>query len=123
MVPEGTHCVQAYRLLPLLITAMKYTYSAGYSMAFLTRRAMKRVLCTILMCALGPAQASAQNHTSQQLLELEEEQRNAAFSHMLWDSERKCDQVIRTLFNGTVLGVDDWRCFAATDVLIPLASL
>jgi hypothetical protein len=69
---------------------------------------MKRVLFTMLLCALGPAQVSAQNDTSQQLLELDEEQRNAAFAHMLWDSERKCDQVIRTLFNGTVLGVDNW---------------
>lgn len=72
-------------------------------------RAMKRLLFTALFCALGPAQASAQNDTSQQLLELEEDQRNAAFTHMLWDSERKCDQVIRTLFTGTVLGVDDWE--------------
>jgi hypothetical protein len=70
---------------------------------------MKRVLRAMLMCALGPVQASAQNDTSQQLLELKEEQRNAAFTHMLWDSERKCDQVIRTLFNGSVLGVDDWE--------------
>jgi hypothetical protein len=29
--------------------------------------------------------------------------------HMLWYNERKCDQVIRTLFNGTVLGVDNWE--------------
>ena len=63
----------------------------------------------MLLCALGLAQASAQNDTSQQLLELDEGRRNAAFTHMLWDSERKCDQVIRTLFNGTVLGVDDWE--------------
>ena len=70
---------------------------------------MKRVMFAMLLCALGPAQASAQNDTSQQLLELDEEQRNAAFAHMLWDSERKCDQVIRTLFNGTVLGVDNWE--------------
>ena len=105
-MPESTHGAQAYRVPPLLITAMKHAYSAGYSP---TRRAMKRVLFTILLCALGPAQASAQNVTSQQLLELDQAQRNAAFAHMLWDSERKCDQVIRTLFNGTVLGVDDWE--------------
>jgi hypothetical protein len=33
----------------------------------------------------------------------------SAFTHMLWDSNRKCDQVIRTAFNGTLLGVDDWE--------------
>jgi hypothetical protein len=80
-----------------------------YSTASQNETPMKRVLFTMLLCALGPAQASAQNDTSQQLLELDEEQRNAAFAHMLWDSERKCDQVIRTLFNGTVLGVDNWE--------------
>src|ERR1700716_3901965 len=74
------------------------------------RRAMKWVLFTMLLCAvLGPAQASAQNGISQQLLELDEDQRNAALTHMLWDIKRKCDHVIRTLFNGTVLGVDDWE--------------
>ena len=71
---------------------------------------MKWVLFTMLLCAvLGPAQASAQNGISQQLLELDEDQRNAALTHMLWDIKRKCDHVIRTLFNGTVLGVDDWE--------------
>jgi hypothetical protein len=80
-----------------------------YSTASKPRSAMKRVLFTMFLCALGPAQASAQNDTSQQLLEFDEEQRNAAFTHMLREDERKCDQVIRTLFNGTVLGVDDWE--------------
>jgi hypothetical protein len=73
-----------------------------------TRRAMTWVLFTMLLCAVGPTQASAQK-ISQQLLELDEDQRNAAFTRMLWDTERKCDHVIRTLFNGTVLGVDDWE--------------
>jgi hypothetical protein len=74
-----------------------------------TRRAMKWVLFTMLLCAVGPTQASAQNEISQQLLELDQDQRNAAFTHMLWDSNRKCDQVIRTAFSGTLLGVDDWE--------------
>ena len=70
---------------------------------------MKWVLFTMLLCAVGPTQASAQNEISQQLLELDQDQRNAAFTRMLWDTKRKCDHVIRTLFNGTVLGVDDWE--------------
>jgi hypothetical protein len=89
--------------------AVEHTYTLTTARPPKTRPPMKRVLFTMLLCALGPAQASAQNDTSQQLLELDEEQRNAAFAHMLWDSERKCDQVIRTLFNGTVLGVDNWE--------------
>jgi hypothetical protein len=89
--------------------AVEHTYTLTTARPPKTRRPMKRVLFTMLLCALGPAQASAQNDTSQQLMELDEEQRNAAFAHMLWDSERKCDQVIRMLFNGTVLGVDNWE--------------
>jgi len=70
---------------------------------------MRRLLFTTLLCALGTVQASAQNQVSQQLSELDEDERNAAFTLMLRDSNRKCDQVIRTLFNGTVLGVDEWE--------------
>jgi hypothetical protein len=66
---------------------------------------MTRLLFTTLLCALGTVQASAQNQVSQQLSELDEDERNAAFTLMLRDSNRKCNQVIRTLFNGTVLGV------------------
>ena len=70
---------------------------------------MTRLLFTTLLCALGTVQASAQNQVSQQLSELDEDERNAAFTLMLRDSNRKCDQVIRTLFNGTVFGVDEWE--------------
>ncbi len=72
------------------------------------KRAMMRLLSTTLLCALGAAQASAQTAVSQQLLELDDGERNAAFTLMLRDS-RKCDQVVRTLFKGTVLGVDEWE--------------
>jgi hypothetical protein len=51
----------------------------------------------------------AQSEVSQHLLELDDDERNAVFTLMLRDSNRKCDQVTRTLYNGTVLGVDDWE--------------
>ena len=70
---------------------------------------MTRLMFTALLCALGAAQASSQNVVSQQFLELDDDLRNAAFTLMLRDSNRKCNQVIRTLFNGTVLGVDEWE--------------
>ncbi len=70
---------------------------------------MTRLLFATLLCAVGTAQASAQNGVSQQLLELGDYGRNGAFTLMLRDINRKCDQVIRTLFNGTVLGVDEWE--------------
>ena len=70
---------------------------------------MTRLMFTALLCALGTAQASSQNVVSQQFLELDDDLRNAAFTLMLRDSNRKCNQVIRTLFNGTVLGVDEWE--------------
>jgi hypothetical protein len=93
----------------LYMIAMAQTSTWTTAWLSQTKRAMKRVLFATLLCCLGPTQASAQNEISQQLLELDEDQRNAAFTHMLWDSNRKCDQVIRTAFNGTLLGVDDWE--------------
>ena len=70
---------------------------------------MTRLLFTMLVYALGTAQVSAQNEVSQRLLELDEDERNAAFTFMLKDSNRNCDHVIRTLFKGTVLGMDEWE--------------
>jgi hypothetical protein len=66
---------------------------------------MTRLLFTTPLCALGTVHAFAQSEVSQRLLELYEDERNAAFTLMLRGSNRKCDQVTRTLFNGTVLGV------------------
>jgi hypothetical protein len=70
---------------------------------------MTRLLFTTVLCALCTAHASAQNEVSQKLLELSEDKRNTAFTLVLRESNRKCDQVIRTLFKGTFLGVDDWE--------------
>jgi hypothetical protein len=70
---------------------------------------MSRLLFATVFWALGIAQALAQSEMTQRLLELEDDERNAAFTLILRDSSRKCDQVIRTLFNGTVLGVDEWE--------------
>jgi hypothetical protein len=59
--------------------------------------------------ALASSQATAQNGTSQILLALSEEERNAAFTRLLQESNEKCDRVLRTLFNGTALGLDSWE--------------
>src|SRR6476646_5379290 len=70
---------------------------------------MTRLAFATLLCALGTTQASAQTVVSQGLLELDDDERNASFTLMLRDSDRRCDQVIRTLFTGSVLGVDEWE--------------
>jgi hypothetical protein len=70
---------------------------------------MMRLLFSVLLCAIGAAQASAQNVASQVLLVLTADERNAAFTRLLQTSNEKCDQVIRTLFKGTALGIDDWE--------------
>jgi hypothetical protein len=70
---------------------------------------MTRLLVATLLCALGTTQASAQTVVSQGLLELDDDERNASFTLMLRDSDWRCDQVIRTLFTGSVLGVDEWE--------------
>ena len=70
---------------------------------------MTRLLLATLLCALGTTQASAQNVVSQGLLDLDDDERNASFTLILKESDRRCDQVIRTLFTGTLLGVDEWE--------------
>jgi hypothetical protein len=68
-----------------------------------------RLLSIILSCVLASSQAPAQNDASQGLLALSEDDRNAAFTYLLQSSSEKCDRVIRTLFNGTALGLDNWE--------------
>ena len=70
---------------------------------------MIRLLFVILLCILASSQASAQNDASQMLLALSEDERNAAFTHLLRERNERCDRVIRTLFSGTALGLDDWE--------------
>ena len=83
---------------------------------------MTRLLLATLPCALGITQASAQTVVSQGLLELDYNERNASFT-LLLDSDRRCDQVIRTLFTGTVLGVDEWKALCKDRTPTRLASL
>jgi hypothetical protein len=62
---------------------------------------MIRMLVTVLLLyALATAPGP---------LALSEDQRNAAFTRLLQASDRNCDQVIRTLFVGDGLGLDDWE--------------
>ena len=70
---------------------------------------MIRLLFTMLLSGLASLQASAQNDASQILLALSEDERNAAFMHLLRNSNEKCDRVIRTLFSGTAVGLDNWE--------------
>jgi hypothetical protein len=70
---------------------------------------MIRLLFVIPLCAFASSQATAQNKASQILLALSEDERNAAVTRLLRGSNEKCDQVIRTLFNGTELGLDEWE--------------
>ena len=70
---------------------------------------MMRLLFVILSCALASSQVTAQNKASEMLLGLGEDERNAALTRLLHKSNEECDRVIRTLFNGTTLGPDDWE--------------
>jgi hypothetical protein len=67
------------------------------------------LLFTTLQCALGTTQTFAQNERSQQILELDEDERNIVFTLLLRSNNQKCDQVIRTLFKAAFLGVDEWE--------------
>ena len=70
---------------------------------------MTRLLFVILLCVLASSRAPAQNDASQGLLALSEHDRNAVLTYLLQSSSEKCDRVIRTLFNGTALGLDNWE--------------
>jgi len=65
------------------------------------------LLATALLCAT--AQAFAQHERSQQLLEMEEADRNTFFTMVLRASNRQCDRVIRTMFSDAFLGFDEWE--------------
>lgn len=80
----------------------------AYTLAH-ARSPVTRLLVRLLLCAIGAGQASAQNVASQVLLVLTADERNAAFTRLLQTSNEKCDQVIRTLFKGNALGIDDWE--------------
>ena len=71
---------------------------------------MRRLLlATTLLCAFNTAQAFAQHEVSQQLLELDEADRNTFFTLLLRGSNKQCDQVIRTIFDAAFLDIDEWE--------------
>ena len=68
-----------------------------------------RRLVVGLFLILCTAPALAQNVVSQHLFSVGEEGRNATFMHLLQEYGEKCDVVIRTLFNGSIIDVDNWE--------------
>jgi hypothetical protein len=70
---------------------------------------MSRLLFATVLWAFGIAQAAAQSAASQRLLEIDDDERNTAFTLILKGSNRTCDQVVRTLFKGTAVGLDEWE--------------
>jgi hypothetical protein len=86
------------------------TYSPDCGIAFRrTTAAARLILLAMLLCALGTTQTSAQNEISQQILEMDEDDRNIMFTLLLRGNNQKCDQVIRTLFKGAFLVMDEWE--------------
>ena len=85
---------------------------------------MRRLLLvTSVLCAIDTTQAFAQHEVSQQLLELEEADRNTFFTMQLRGSNKRCDQVIRTLFNAGYLDVDEWEALCRDTIRTRLMSL
>ena len=89
---------------------LQRTYSPNCGIAFRRTTAVVRlILLAMLLCALGTTQTSAQNEISQQILEMDEDDRNIMFTLLLRGNNQKCDQVIRTLFKGDFLIMDEWQ--------------
>jgi len=70
---------------------------------------MTRLMVTILLCAVASSPATAQNKFSKTLLELSEDQLNEVFTRMVQDNHAKCDRVVRVLFDGSTVELDDWE--------------
>jgi hypothetical protein len=70
---------------------------------------MTRLMVTILLCAMVSSPATAQNKFSKTLLELSEDQLNEVFTRMVQDNHAKCDRVVRVLFDGSTVELDDWE--------------
>ena len=95
-LPEKSRCVLFQRILNDSVVGTRW------------RAPMIRLPFTALLCALASSQATAQNWVSEALLGLNEDQRNETFTYLLRDGNAKCDWVIRTLFIGSTLDLDDW---------------
>jgi hypothetical protein len=76
-----------------------------------TEERMRASLAVIFLIACV-VPASGQNSVSQGLLSSSEEDRNAEFTSVLRENGNKCDEVFRTLFNGSIGDMDNWeaRC-------------
>jgi len=96
-LPEKSRCVLFQRILNDCVVGTRW------------RAPMIRLLFTALLCALASSQATAQNWVSEALLGLNEDQRNETFTYLLRDGNAKCDWVIRTLFIGSTVELDDWE--------------
>jgi hypothetical protein len=70
---------------------------------------MIRLLFVIPLCALASSQAIAQNKASQILLALVKTNGTRPSCAYCGEAKEKCDRIIRTLFNGTELGLDEWE--------------
>src|SRR4029077_4730203 len=104
MLPEPIEAVGALPVLP-----NKHRPLRARGLGARWRVPMIHLLFTALLCALASSQVTAQNWVSQTLLGLDEDQRNETFTYLLRDSNAKCDRVIRTLFNGSRVELDDWE--------------
>src|SRR5262245_30242739 len=71
---------------------------------------MRRLLlATTLLCTFDTAQAFAQHERSAELLEMDEGSQKRFFTMVLRDSNKQCDQVIRTMFSDAYRGFAEWE--------------
>ena len=70
---------------------------------------MRRLLLSILVYALTFSDATALNKVSQELLWLDENERNETLTDVLRDGNAKCDRVIRSVVSGATADLDAWE--------------
>jgi hypothetical protein len=82
--------------------------------------AMRRLLLAVTLFCASTAQAFAQDEQSQQLLQMDEADRNTFFTMLLRGSNKQCDQVIRTTFNAAFLAMDEWEALCKDQNSYPI---
>jgi hypothetical protein len=70
--------------------------------------AMKALLVVAALLASALVPASAQNVHSKRFLGMSESARNELWARFLTVSGEKCDAVVRTMYQGTAVGTDEW---------------
>jgi hypothetical protein len=68
-----------------------------------------RSIAVVAFFLISQQVAQAENESSRKLLVLSDNLRNGAWTTLLQRSGEKCDQAIRSVYQGSTMGQDEWN--------------